>query len=125
MVANGTPAPGGCQGLLALGTQTWITVCLGFFFNSIKIYYFVQGLSEILLGLPIPHLWRILLFVSSEEGDTETCSPRPAGEGPSGGFRVNLASGSLVISCPLWNDVLIASCLPSALKAAVTLWGGA
>lgn len=55
MAAHGTAAPGGCQGLLALGTQTWITVCLGFFFNSIKMYYFVQGLGEILLGLPIPH----------------------------------------------------------------------
>ena len=31
MAADGTPAPGGCQGLLALGTQTWITVCLGGF----------------------------------------------------------------------------------------------
>lgn len=45
------------QGLLALGTQTWITVCLGFFFNSMNMYYFVQGLGEILLGeiLPVPH----------------------------------------------------------------------
>lgn len=88
MVADGTTAQGDAkpQGSSGTGTQTWITVCLGFFFNSMNMYYFVQGLGEILSLIYFPShiLWRILPLSLGRKG---TLRLRPQGllvKGPVG-----------------------------------------
>lgn len=78
MAANGTLAPGGCRGLLTLGAQTWSRVCLGFLFNSINIYYFVQALGEVLLSLSIaPSLEDFAFCLQDERKGTQ----KPAAPG--------------------------------------------
>ena len=86
MAADGTLAPGGCRGLPALGAQTWSSVCLGFLFNSINIYYFVQALGELLLSLPIPPSLDDFAFCLQDErkGTQRPAAPGLLVKGPMG-----------------------------------------
>lgn len=59
---------------------------LGFLFNSINIYYFVQALGEVLLSLPIPPSLEDFAFCHQDErkGTQRPAAPGLLVKGPTG-----------------------------------------